>query len=251
MRLPGRKYPWEINEAERARQHTYEAHGDTLRQLEEICDVWVAFSVYWHESRDETLRTQLLPFLEIPTESTASLIAAVHALYKAAQVALRNMLELSTSCMLFQRDEMAIPDYEGTDKTPHWGRKLLPLLDLEQFETYRQVMRRRGFHRLAEEMLPSWVNELYHSLSKPAHSHIDTWHIAQEFKGGLWPGYHRSAFLEWHRSFGRVHRVCFLALFLYFDRVSEWIRQEEAFLPWNLVLTPTQMRYLRLPSGGA
>ena len=44
MRLPGRKYPWELNEAETAKRQTYEAQRKRLANLERISDLWGIFS---------------------------------------------------------------------------------------------------------------------------------------------------------------------------------------------------------------
>ena len=165
---------------------------------------------YWDEEAGIDEKTRLFALREIPTESVTSLIAATHGLYKAAEIALRNMLELSVSCILFYQNRMTIDDYTEMTKTPQWSTKLLPLYDLKRFEDYRQFMRQRGYHNLADQTLPSTVNESYQSLSKAVHSHIDAWQITVEYAGRdkIWPTYHRVTFPPNGRATSRRFTVC-------------------------------------------
>jgi hypothetical protein len=239
------RYPDELRTAEAVKRQTFATHQEVLDDLSAVSDIWVAFSVYWYESGEEELH--VLPLMEAAIESKASIISAAHGLYKSADTALRNLLELSVSSALFSQDATAIPEYEEKDRTPGWTRKLKPVFGSSRFRAYRRYLKKYRSNRLARSTWPSSVNRLYQSLSKSAHAHIDAWqwHTATS----LAPNYDRRAFFEWRRDFRDVHRLSFLVVLLFLDAVSNWIRKEQRFLPWELVLRPRELQYLDLLEG--
>lgn len=244
-----RRYPYIVTLANSARRETYDGDQDRIWAAWDLCRDWGVFWLFWDSlSPQDPLNVPLFFTQECVCDAGTSLLNALTGHYKASLWALRSMLELTLTAILFHRDPSQLQKYDATDKTPPWSSQLLKVLDYDCFADYRRFFRQRHMRRLANWARKKKINSLYHRvLSQASHSHIERWSYL-DWDRFFVPEYGSSHFREWFRIFKAVNERCLLFLYLAFPRAYEYALAEYD-QPFDDLFSFWQRRYLAIRHG--
>lgn len=246
-----RRYPYIVTLADCAKRETYDNDQDRIWAAWDLYRHWLVFWAFRDILAVPALSDMpLFITQECVCDAGTSLINGFVGSYKAGLWALRSLLGLTLTAILFDRDQSHLQRYEETDKTPRW-KQLLKVLDYDCFSDYRSFLRQRGMRRLAKWASKRQTNKLYHDiLSQAAHSHIERWSYL-DWNRFIAPEYRPSGFRRWYRIFKTVNERCLLFLCLAFPRAYHYALAEydQSGQSFDDLFSFWQRRYLAIKCG--
>lgn len=243
-----RRYPYIMTFVDSAKRATYDNDQERIWGAWDLYRHWLVFWAFRDILAVPALSdVPLFITQECVCDAGTSLINGFIGSYKAGLWALRSLLELTMTAILFDRDQSHLQRYEETDKTPRW-KQLLKVLDYDCFADYRAFFRQRGMRRLAKWADKRQVDKLYHDvLSQATHSHIERWNYP-DWGGFVAPEYKSSGFRRWYHTFKIVNERCLLFLYLAFPHAYKHALAEFD-QPFDDLFSFWQRRYLAIRHG--